>query len=686
PHNPAYVIYTSGSTGRPKGVMIAQNAIVNRLEWMQSAYNSTSEDRVLQKTPSSFDVSVWEFFWPLIVGSALVVARPEGHKDPEYLIATIREQRVTIAHFVPSMLQAFLHQMPDGQSTPLRDVICSGEALQIETVRQFFGKLPAGLNNLYGPTEAAIDVTAWSCSAQEVGTAVPIGRPIWNTQTYVLDRSLRPVPVGVAGELYLAGTGLARGYLNRPGLTAERFVANPFGPAGSRMYRTGDLARWRADGVLDFLGRVDQQVKIRGFRIEPGEIEAALTRLPGVAQAAVIAREDQAGHRQLVGYVVTQSGQAVAPVALRRALAEQLPEHMIPAAIVLLDTLPLTPNGKLNRKALPPPEFAPQHTRAPRTPREAILVELFAEILGLAKIGIDDNFFDLGGHSLLATRLISRIRSTLGVELAIRTLFEAPTVAELADRLDLGLQADSFETLIPIRPTGTSAPLFCIHPGGGLSWGYSALIRHIDKRHPIYGLQARGFSDLTRMPRSIEEMASDYFEQIRRVCPTGPYHLLGWSFGGYVAYEIAQLVAAQSGSVATLSLLDTYPASAAISQQALHRQERAAYSDQPTDRPQPSPSRETALSTLTAPDVTRLLEVTRYNVALQKKYVPSKLDGSLMLFVAAETPSLPSPDVWRPYVSGEIETHEIACVHGRMTDPAPMAQIGKILATKLRAE
>ena len=433
PQHPAYVIYTSGSTGRPKGVVVAQGAIVNRLLWMQSAYELQPDDRVLQKTPVGFDVSVWEFFWPLAHGATLVIAKPEGHKDPAYLRSLIRTKQLTTVHFVPSMLQAFLQEPGASGCSGLRQVMCSGERLSAELQQRFLSTLDVSLHNLYGPTEAAVDVSFWQCQADAGSGPVPIGRPIWNTRLYVLDGSLQPVPVGVLGELYVAGAGLARGYLKRPALSAERFVADPFGAPGARMYRTGDLARWRAEGVLEFLGRADQQVKIRGFRIEPGEIEAALMSHPGVSQAAVIAREDRPGDRRLVGYVVAQSGQSADPALLRCHVAQSLPEYMVPEAILVLEALPLSANGKLDRKALPAPDVTASTNawRAPRTPQEEILCALIAEILGVGRVGIEDNFFELGGHSLLATRLISRIRGMLGVELPLRSLFETPTVAGL---------------------------------------------------------------------------------------------------------------------------------------------------------------------------------------------------------------------------------------------------------------
>ncbi|MFC9156620.1 non-ribosomal peptide synthase/polyketide synthase [Streptomyces bauhiniae] len=427
PRSPAYVIYTSGSTGRPKGVVVPHAGIVNRLLWMQDAYGLTGEDRVLQKTPSSFDVSVWEFFWPLITGAALVVARPEGHRDPAYLAGLIREQGVTTVHFVPSMLQLFLEEPAAAGCAGLRRVMCSGEALPAALTRRFHEVLTAGLHNLYGPTEASVDVTATEIGPR--ATTVPIGRPVWNTRTYVLDAGLKPVPPGVAGELYLAGAQLARGYLDRPALTAERFVADPFSGSGARMYRTGDLARWTADGALEYLGRTDDQAKVRGFRVEPGEIEAVLTAHPSVTGAAVVVR-DQA----LVAYVVPDHG-TLDTTVLRAHVAATLPAHMVPAAYVTLDALPLTPNGKLDRRALPDPDFRTDGA-LPRTPREEILCGLFADVLGLERVGVHDDFFALGGHSLAAMRLVSRVRAALGADLSLRAVFDAPTPARLAARLD----------------------------------------------------------------------------------------------------------------------------------------------------------------------------------------------------------------------------------------------------------
>ncbi|MFE7952762.1 amino acid adenylation domain-containing protein, partial [Streptomyces sp. NPDC057426] len=437
PGHPAYVIYTSGTTGRPKGVAVTHEAIVNRLLWMEQALGVGAGDRVLQKTPVSFDVSVWELFLAHLTGATLVLARPEGHKDPAYLAELIQRHRVTVAHFVPSMLRVFAEEPQAARCTSLRAVVCSGEALPRELVERCHDTLPAAVHNLYGPTEAAVDVSSWQC-ARGVSGPVPIGRPVWNTRLYVLDSALRPAPSGTAGELYLSGVQLARGYLDRSALTAERFVADPYGPPGSRMYRTGDLARQRVDGVIEYLGRTDHQVKIRGFRVELGEVESVLAGHPAVGAATVVAREDRPGDQRMVAYVVRKQPTApVEPVDLQAHLACVLPDHMVPSTFVFLEALPVTSNGKLDRGALPAPDLSAGSTgRGPRTTLEETLCELYAEILGRTQVGIDDSFFELGGHSLLAARLISRLRSLLGVELPIRTLFEAPTVAGLVPHLE----------------------------------------------------------------------------------------------------------------------------------------------------------------------------------------------------------------------------------------------------------
>ncbi|HVB37274.1 MAG TPA: amino acid adenylation domain-containing protein, partial [Vicinamibacterales bacterium] len=451
----AYVIYTSGSTGRPKGAMIPHEAIVNRIQWMQAAYALTAADRVLQKTPFSFDVSVWEFFWPLAVGAELVVARPGGHRDSRYLARLIETAGVTTLHFVPSMLDLFL-QEPGLETScrSLRRVFSSGEALTPDLQSRFFARLHAELHNLYGPTEAAVDVTSWACEPATQRATVPIGRPIANIQTYVLDGRLAPVPVGVPGELFLGGIGLARGYLHRPDLTAERFIADPVGRPGSRLYRTGDLVRWQGDGAIEYLGRLDHQVKIRGFRIELGEIEASLMQHAAVRQAVVIARDEASGHRRLVAYVVP-AGETPVAADLQRHLRATLPEYMVPSAFVTLDELPLTTSGKIDRLALPAPE--PARTGAddaaltPRTPIEATLADIWRAVLARPVIGRHDNFFELGGDSILSVQVASRAR-TAGLAVTPRLLFQHQTIAELAGTLERQPGPDPDETAVPNEP------------------------------------------------------------------------------------------------------------------------------------------------------------------------------------------------------------------------------------------
>ncbi|MET0396796.1 MAG: amino acid adenylation domain-containing protein, partial [Longimicrobiaceae bacterium] len=460
----AYVIYTSGSTGRPKGAMNAHRGIVNRLLWMQEEYRLTPADVVLQKTPFSFDVSVWELFWPLISGARLVLARPDGHRDPAYLSELIERDGVSTVHFVPPMLQAFLDAGEPARCGSLRRVVCSGEALPYELTERFREALPGvELHNLYGPTEAAVDVTYWACEARE-RRVVPIGRPVANTQLYVLDGGGGLVPVGVPGELYLGGVQVGRGYLGRAELTAERFVPDPFGAKpGARLYRTGDRVRWTAAGEVEYLGRTDFQVKIRGFRIEPGEIEAALLEQAGVREAVVLVREDAPGSAgpRLVAYVVPATGAEVTAAELRTELSRRLTQHMVPASYVVLERLPLNANGKLDRRALPAPEPEAGAARvAPRTATEEVLAGIWAEVLRLERVGVEESFFGLGGHSLLATQVASRARQAFGVEVPLRALFEAPTVAALAARVE-ELRGAGVSPAPPIErvPRGGALPL-----------------------------------------------------------------------------------------------------------------------------------------------------------------------------------------------------------------------------------
>ncbi|MEW6735925.1 MAG: amino acid adenylation domain-containing protein, partial [Acidobacteriota bacterium] len=456
--NLAYVIYTSGSTGKPKGVMISHQAICNRMLWAQDVYQLGETDRVLQSAAFNFDFSVWEIFAPLLVGAGLILALPEGSGDNRYLVDLIAQRQVSIVHFVPSMLRMFLEQPELEKCNSLRYVFSGGEPLSLELQERFFNHLSAKLYNQYGPTEAAVDVTFWACRRDTNRRNVPIGQPIANTQIYLLDNHLEPVPVGAPGELYISGTGLARGYFNRPDLTADSFIANPFGEqAGARMYRSGDFARYLPDGNIEYLGRVDHQVKVRGYRIELGEIEELLRSHLSVADVVVMAREDEPAEKRLVAYIVVKSGNKPTVTDLRNYLKDKLPDYMVPSAFVILNVLPLLPSGKVDRSMLPAPiSERPNLARAyvvPHTPTEEMLTDIWSQVLGIERIGIHDNFFELGGHSLLATQVVSRVRETFRIELPLRVLFESQTIAELATSIEAISQENQglvSPTIVPI--------------------------------------------------------------------------------------------------------------------------------------------------------------------------------------------------------------------------------------------
>ncbi len=568
--NLAYVIYTSGSTGNPKGVMIEHRGICNQLQWMQSQYPLSTKDAVLLKTPFSFDLSLYEFFSPLIAGAGLVIAAPGGQKDSPYLIELIQREKISTLFMVPSQLQMLLEDETFSQCESLQHIFCSGEALPFALQQRFFASMPRhiGLHNLYGPTEASVECTYWDCERETKRNFVPVGRPITNYQVYIVDEQFNPVPTGTAGELLIGGIGLARGYLNRLELTEEKFresansaLITQHSFPDPRFYRTGDLARLHPDGVIECLGRIDFQVKIRGHRIELGEIETVLSQHNLVRECVVVAREDIPGDKRLVAYYVSKAG-ALKHEELRHHLSQKLPDYMIPSLLLRLAALPLSPNGKIDRKQLPSPEDVLTDRDSvviADNKIEAKLVEVWEAALHLHPISVTDNFFELGGHSLLAVRIFAEIEANFGKRLPLVTLFQSPTIRQLAVFLQVPGEQSLWSALVPLQPNGSNPPFFCVHAVGGNVLEYYELAQQMPSDQPFYGLQSVGLDGKRQPLTSIEEMAAQYIKELRQLQPQGPYHLGGRSFGGVVAYEMAQQLREQNQSVALVALLDTDP-------------------------------------------------------------------------------------------------------------------------------
>ncbi|WP_432185249.1 amino acid adenylation domain-containing protein [Streptomyces tendae] len=710
PDHPLYVIYTSGSTGRPKPVQMRAGGILNLVTWQDPVVPREEGKVTAQYAPISFDGSVQEMCSALLYGKTLVECPEETRRNAEQLAGWLDRHGVQEL-FAPNLVvDAVCRAAADlGLELPrLCDVVQSGEALvPNDTMRAFFARPGRRLHNQYGPSETHVMTGRVLPSDPGRWAAAPdIGGPVANARMYVLDPALSPVAPGVAGELYIAGAGLARGYLGRPGPTAERFVACPFGAAGERMYRTGDVVRWNREGRLEYLGRADQQVKIRGFRVEPGEIEAVLSRHPSVDRAAVVARTDGTGKR-LVAYVVPAGAGSADAAELRTHLGRSLPDHMVPATFVTLERLPLTPNGKLDRRALPDPDTEQSGDLGPRSPEEQILSGLFAELLGLAGVGVDDDFFQLGGHSFLATRLVQRIRATFGIDLSVRSVFEEPTVAGLAREIASDVTRDPFTTLLPLRPRGSRPALFCIHPGSGTSWSYAGLLSHLDPDQPLYGLQARGLSEPDALPSSIAEMADDYARIIREVQPSGPYRLLGWSFGGLAAHAVATRLEHLGEEVSLLAVVDAYPPVAGASVPDVSEHELLAGSLLPDFAFDPDELRNDLdglvaryarhleraghpMAALGEAGLKGVMRVYARNDRLMGTFEPARFSGDLTFFGALrETPGAALPeeirglmtaDAWRPLVSGTVHKHDIDATHGAMlSDPEAIAAIGKAL-------
>jgi amino acid adenylation domain-containing protein len=718
----AYVIYTSGSTGAPKGAMIRHRSIANRMVWQADLLGFGPGDVALFKAPLGFDISINEIFLPLATGAVLAIAAPGAESDVEALVRLMGREKVSFCYLVPSMLAAML-ELPDFASAAgaLRHLWCGGELLTPELFTRFRATVNATMYHGYGPAEATVGVTHEVYRAGHGRDGATIGRPNPNTQVYVLDGWLRPVPPGVVGELYVGGLLLGRGYVGDPRRTAERFVASGLGAAGSRLYRTGDLASWLPDGRLRFAGRADNQVKIRGMRVEPEEIESVLAAHPGVARAVVLSPTDTAGTPRLVGLYSPRDGAggprgapgtATAPSAgeLRRWLRARLAEHMVPTELVELPVLPTQPSGKVDRAALAGSVPLRRTSADPaRTRTEARLLESFRAVLGRDDLGVTDDFFAFGGHSALATRLVVTLRAALDTPLAVRTLLEHPTVAGLAARLDSGAAATAPRladgVLLPLRTQGSGAPLFCVHPVSGLALAYAGLLGHLPGR-PVYGLQARSLVSTTDLPGDLDEMAAQYVAQVRAVQPAGPYHLLGWSLGGTVAHLMAGQLARDGERVERLALLDSVPArylgggpaagdsgSAARGHAPLPAGESWSLerglaqllevSGYPVGGAELDPGRavelvdrhDGALAGFTADDLCNVVLSWRHSAGLGGGGTPVH-PGDLLLFEATREPRpVALAELWRPAVAGAVRVHPVAATHWEMAGPGPLAEV-----------
>ncbi|MBO1417283.1 amino acid adenylation domain-containing protein, partial [Streptomyces sp. FH025] len=697
PADTAYVIYTSGSTGRPKGVVVPHSGAVNLVANLLTLQPA----RVLQFASFSFDASVWELCASLFSGATLVLATDDSRLAGEQLAGLMAEHRVNHAVLPPTVAAGLPEDVPLPEGLVLA---VGGEACPPALVDRFAGEVE--FRNAYGPTETSV-CASWSDPLSPGDGRPSIGRPLAGHRAYVLDAALAPVPPGVTGELYIAGAGLAHGYLSRPATTAERFTADPYGPPGSRMYRTGDLVRWRADGTLDYVGRVDHQVKLRGFRIELGEIEAALTRHPVVVQAAVRVRPTPTGVPQLVGYVVPLPGVAAVDVPVLRAfLAESLPAHMVPATLVTLPALPLTANGKVDTRALPDPGAAPAAAqgpeRPPRTPAEEVIAAVFGEILGLEQVGVDGDFFALGGDSLRSVQIVSRAAKA-GLTLSLADVFTHKTVAALAAAARPAAVAPAvvapaavlpvtvpaagtaelppamLEPVLPIRPGGGAEPLFCVHGGVGFGLPYAELAPHLDPERPLYALQSEGIAAPAgqwQKPLGVGELAQTYLERIRRVQPQGPYHLLGWSFGGLVAHEIAVRLRAAGERVAFLAALDVYPVRPG--------------DPNPTDEEIRTAflSHHAAGGGIDEGELARLMTVMRHHTDIAREFTPGLFDGPMLLFVADDepqgAPGAELADRWREHLDGPLTVHQVPCGHEEMLGKTAAGRIGGITDAALR--
>ncbi|MEU6062285.1 amino acid adenylation domain-containing protein [Streptomyces sp. NPDC047097] len=698
----AYVMFTSGSTGRPKGVGVTHRNVLALAD--DRCFGRRAHRRTLVHSAIGFDASTYELWVPLLGGGRLVIAPGDG-TDLAELDHTIREHDVTCAYFTMGLFHVLADEGLDTLKL-LEEVWTGGDTASAAALQRVLTHCPdTVLVHSYGPTETTfashqqrLDLTTRTLPG------VYLGRPLDGVRAYVLDERLRPAPLGVPGELYLSGTQTARGYLDRPGLTAERFLPDPFTADGGRMYRTGDLVHFTGEGELRFLGRADGQVKLRGFRIEPGEIEETLARHPGVGRSAVAVLDDGPAGKRLVAYAVPRAGHRLTGEELLRWAAGELPAHMVPSAAVLLDAIPLTVNGKPDRAALPAPAptAAPSTGRAPRNPREEILCRLFAEVLGVEKVSVDDGFFALGGHSLLGVRLVSRMRTVLGLERGVRDLFRTPTVAGLLGDEPTGF--DPMGVLLPLQTKGSRPPLFCLHPGTGVGWPYAGLARPLGPDQPLYALQARALAEPGHSPQSVEQMAEDYLARIREVQPQGPYRFLGWSFGGTLAHALAVRLAELGEHTDLLAMMDVHLLpTEPVRRRMTPAQKRDMLVGDATAEPADAPFdadalialvrlKDPVLGALTDQEIRSVIGASIDHAEIMNLYAPRPVRTELLFFAALEDGQTEDGETetalirnWIPYVDGGAENHVIGVPHTRMGEPEPLARIGRILSEKLRS-
>ncbi|MFF2376027.1 amino acid adenylation domain-containing protein [Streptomyces xiamenensis] len=682
PDNPVYVMYTSGSTGRPKGVVVPHRGVVNYLWWAIAGYGIEEGSGAPMVGSIAFDLSVPNFFLPLIAGKSVTLL-PEG---PEELAALLRRPGdFSLLKITPGHADLLRAQLADGERLDsVRTYVIGADEVRPDTVAAMRRIAPdARIIDEYGPTETVV-----GCSVYEIGedfnpsVPVSIGRPIGNIRMYVLDRWMCPVPAGVTGELFIAGTGVARGYLNRPALTAERFLPDPWGAPGTRMYRTGDQARFRPDGNIDFLGRLDDQVKIRGYRVELGEIEARLLLHPDVATAAVTARQDAGGAKHLAAYVVMRKGAAATTGDIRRDLADALPDYMIPTFWTLLDRLPLTTAGKIDRKALPDPAPAASSTgRPPNTPTQHLLCDLISELLHTPHTTLDDNFFNLGGHSLIAVQLAALIRRRTGVRISTGDIFRAATIAELAQRVTENGGIEEFDPLLTIVEKDAGTPLFCVHPADGISWTYYEFARNLAPDYPVYALQNPQHADPDLVRESLPGMAAEYVERMRTVRAKGPYRLVGWCFGAVIAYEIACQLQRAGETVDFLALVGPHPIGWQSEAAPLLPADtyRALIAGFPSVAPGDAPvdaTRNAAVASLRGNDVMRgrfsadhiprAVDIYRNMDEIEANYRPlaGGFTGDVLVLASAREEMEGRESVvrsWRPYVTGSVEIEMMDC-------------------------